>query len=124
MAIVTLYRADQAELYQGAGSCWAESHNDAQRYTDNPGFGGPIVHEMTHDVDADRVLDVTGDNAVAQLASALGLDRQDLLDLGGMVYHCWENSSRIRNLICERYDWVKYTDDFPACCTTWCRMAE
>lgn len=124
MTTITLYRADQAELYAGVGSCWAENRKDAQVYTDNQGFGGPVVHEMAHEIDMSRVLDVTGERAVKQLADAIGLDSQDLMDLGGQVWSCWENSSRIRDLIAEQYDWVKYTDDFPVSCTTWCKMAD
>ena len=122
MQTITLYRADASDLYQGAGSCWAECESDAAAYTSNQGFGGSTVHTVEHEIDSDRVLDLTGDRAVAELASVLDMDRQDLMDLGGMVYHCWENSSRIRNLIAESYDWVKYTDDYPVNCTTWCRM--
>ncbi len=122
MATITLYRADNAELFDGVGSCWSESADDAKAYTDNQGFGGKTVHCVEMDVDTSRVFDLTGERAVAQLASELDRDTQDLLDLGGQVWHCWENSSRIRKQLAESYDWVKYTDDYPVNCTTWCKF--
>jgi hypothetical protein len=122
MATVILYRADSEECHQEEGSCWAESKADAQAYLDNPGFGGNTLHAVEFTVDFDRVLDLTGAAAVKQLANVMDRDQQDLMDLGGQVWHCWENSSRIREWLANRYDWVKYTDDFPVNCTTWCKL--
>jgi len=50
------------------------------------------------------------------------MDLADLKDLGAYPWQAWENSSRIRNKIADQYDWVKYTDDFPVGCITWCRF--
>jgi hypothetical protein len=124
MATITLYRADASDLYDGVGSCWSESQDDAKAYTDNQGFGGDTIHSVEMAIDSDRVLDLTGERAVAELAKVLDLDKQDLMDMGGQVWHCWENSARIKDRLAADYDWVKYTDDFPVNCTTWCRFAE
>jgi hypothetical protein len=122
MTTVTLYRADNADLYCGAGSCWTERRNDAEAYTDNQGFGGPVVHQVTHEMDNDRVLDLTGDNPFQALASAIGVETYEIMDCGGHIYHAWENNETFAAQICDRYDWVKYTDDFPVGCTTWRKM--
>lgn len=110
-------------------SCWSPELSTAESYTDNPGFGGR--HIVSVEIDPAVV-------AVADWTDAAGGTRAMIRDLMGdtdeaeemigewagyEVFQAIENSATLRRLAAEQYDWVSYTDDYPAGATTYRRMS-
>lgn len=130
-APMRLYRATQDDSpYFGRWSCWAETPDAAEAYTDNPGFGGPALYVA--DVEPERVLDLTdARRPLRTLAAALAGEDMDAEEVyvrycegHAYVYQAWEESSRLSARLVSRYDWVRYVDDYPAGAVTWVSLAE
>lgn len=127
-----LYRAADAEQpYTGIGSCWAEDPEAAEAYTANPGFGGPQVWVADVEVDTDRVLDLVGVHDERRaLARALYDDCDEAEDAYedwrgsgyDYAYHVWQERRGVREMLSDRYDWIRYEDDYPDGAVTWVRL--
>lgn len=121
MASVTLYRATDRS-YAEQGDSLSPERATAAAYLDNPGFGGAHLYRVRVTVDFGRVLDLRGEStreAISALAEALGVDAESFSGAADHVHDVWERSDAIRDAIAVRYDWVRYTDEYPEGAETW-----
>ncbi len=127
---MTLFRASSAtEPRFSKMTHYSENTDDAKAYLDNPGYGGEQLYAV--DVEPKDVLDLTGEsNPMRYLADKLaedhGLDydeAHELYERIGMqpfVYEAWENDSKIKRMIKEKYKWIRHdAETFPEGATTW-----
>ena len=91
---------------------FAETRETAEAYLGNPGFGGETLYYT--DVEIEDYLDLTGDDAMADLLSAIDSDS----DYGAIGVD--ELVPRIADKLCDAgYQWVKVNESFPRDTTTW-----
>lgn len=97
---------------------FARRREDAERYHDNPGFGGARLYRAVVEVPAMEVLDLHGMSkaqAIRALARATGLDLDgETAD----VLVC--SSPAVQDaLVARGVRWVRVVDTYPAGCETW-----
>jgi hypothetical protein len=115
-----IYRAANDD-YATAGTCFAIEKNDAVAYLDNPGFGGSSLYAA--DVDVENVLDLTDrrDNWDG-LSEALGYE------VDPQKYGCHfariVSDDDLLNELAEKFDWIKFQDDYPENCITICPLSD
>jgi hypothetical protein len=116
--MTTIYRAtnDKSDAEKiPTGSCWTESREVAQAYTDNQGFGGKHIVEAEL---VGAILDLTdGWDDLAELVDQDQWEPAELVQIwrdNGWLYP-WEESRNVADAISAAgYVWVRYIDDFPA----------
>lgn len=131
-----LYRAAKYDsLYTGC--CFAADLASAEAYTDNPGFGGPVLFSATIDTDSARIVRFT---TIRELADALvdavstddlidffdttdAYDIAELLDATGTLYP-WTVNPKLEAFLGTHFDWAVYPDDYPVGCETWCILSD
>lgn len=131
MTSVTLYRAtDRTDSY-ASGCCFSADPDVAAAYTDNPGFGGATVIEVTVDVDRGEVLRLVdsdgrkGRDAWSRLADALGADESEIREECQQLIEQAIDSRRNRaTLAAAGYQWVVYEDTYPVGAVTWVYLGE
>ena len=97
-------------------SSWSQERKTAERYQDNPGFGGSVLREHSAIPDGPVLhFDAANPRGMADLAESLGFDRekgQEWKDNGWR--YPWEESSKVKSALADsKYGALKYTDDFP-----------
>ncbi len=106
-----LWRAANDDHISDSAS-FAESREVAEFYLDNAGFGGDTLYYA--DVEIDDYLDLTGDDAMADLLAALDSDH----DYGAIGVD--ELVPRVAGKLCDAgIQWVKVNESFPSDTTTW-----
>jgi hypothetical protein len=140
---VTLWRASDNTRDYASGSCFAADEEDAERYLDNPGFGGAHLFSIDIVVPRDRVLSLVDGrrngipyglnarDAWRTVAEALGLDSDDsdvildLIERSETYIHGVFDSPRNRAKIhANGYDWAVYQDSWPDGMVTWVYLGE
>jgi hypothetical protein len=146
--MITIHRATTDPIGR-RGAHFTEKLDDASAYTDNPGFGGPDIYSYdipkssVLDVSgkkwatelADDVLDTWRSSGVSKLERrAAALDSfaeeeggtaaealaREWKDSGyNHVFQVLENDTAAKQALESTWDWVKFTDDFPAGSKTW-----
>ena len=113
---MTIHRAaSEGESGIREFSSWTQQRESAEKYMDNPGFGGPILRSET--VPKGKILeaDVRSVRGMMDLAEKLGFDRdkgQEWFENGWQ--YPWEESGKVREALKNSgYDWIEYVDDFP-----------
>jgi hypothetical protein len=106
-----LWRAANDDMIVGCAS-FAETRDAAELYLDNPGYGGHTLY--TADVEPTDVLDLTGDDAMADLLAAIDSDH----DFGAIGID--ELVPRISQRLAERgVQWVRVCESYPEDTITW-----
>ena len=135
---VVLYRASDNDTDYASGACFAADEDDAEKYLDNPGFGGEHLFSIEIDVPRERVLSLVdgkrdgiphGRNARdawSTVAEALGLDAEDpnvLLDLiedsETYIHGVFDSPKNRAKIHANGYDWAVYQDSWPDGMVTW-----
>ena len=100
---------------------FARRREDAERYRDNPGFGGPTLYRATVCPAPSEVLDLWGmgqAQALRALERATGL--RGLSDQGETADGLVCSSVRVQDALVEHgLRWVRVEDTYPAGCETW-----
>ena len=106
-----LYRAADSD-YIPADSCsFAESIEAAEHYLNNPGYGGSTL--WVTEVDADDVLDLTGDDAEELLSDIVNVKRYGAIGIDELV-------PRIAEQLCKAgIQWVRVNESYPEDTITW-----
>lgn len=106
-----LWRAASDDHISDSAS-FAETREAAEHYLNNPGFGGDTLY--TADVDPCDVLDLTGDDAMADLLAAIDSDH----DYGAIGVD--ELVPRIADKLCDAgIQWCKVRESYPEDTITW-----
>jgi len=107
--MATIYRAaDSTELFVGAH--FAATREEAEAYTNNPGFGGDVVFS----VEAENVLRCDDISELAEALAELGLD----VDADGWrdrglyeVFSVVEHERAVRNALnASGYNWLRFDE--------------
>lgn len=125
---IILYRAAR-DMDVDPPSCWAEHDSDAIVYLNNPGYGGPVLHEVVLHYDTNEVLDLTkkwDEQTFDELAeSYFKWWKTDHYTNHGYrgPYALWEDNPGFAQLLMDNgYKYIVYEDDFPHGCMTWSMM--
>lgn len=106
-----LWRAANDDHISDSAS-FAEDRETAEAYIDNGGFGGSTLYYA--DVEPTDMLDLTGDDAMADLLAAIDSDH----DYGAIGVD--ELVPRLAGKLCDAgYQWVRVNESYPAKTVTW-----
>lgn len=113
---ITVYRAgDPTETGIKPWASFSRERDTAGAYIDNPGYGGPHLREEKVQVSRILEADTRGRKGMADLAEALGFEREkgeEWFDNGWR--YPWEESKKIKDAAQEKgFDAIEYVDDFP-----------
>jgi hypothetical protein len=95
---MNLYRAtSRTSPYFGPGTCWAATHEHAERYTQTEGFGGPTIYVVTVDIIPSEVLDLTANPFAVMAERGIELGSQgdgewlpaEIIRLGELFGSAW-----------------------------------
>jgi hypothetical protein len=129
LKMATLYRASN-HTDTPVFTCFAKEQEDAEAYLDNPGFGGDTLYRVS--IKLGKVLDLTGTDGLLpqcrELLEEAGFDRDEVEDIcngagfecvGDLPAHVSRRVLEAVKALGETYGAVKFTDSFPANCTTY-----
>ena len=106
-----LWRAADDDHISDSAS-FAESRDVAETYRHNGGFGGSVLYYA--DIEPEDILDLTGDDALLDLLTALGTDH----DYGAIGVD--ELVPRVADQLADAgYQWVRVCESYPADTITW-----
>lgn len=114
---ITLHRAAN-DTDVNAGTSFAEDKNVAKMYTNNSGFGGSNLYEIS--IPSGKVLDLTKGNPWKEIAlhSKIKIDPNDYDNYIDRVLPT-ENYGIAEALEKNGFDWVKLHDSYPSGSITW-----
>ena len=106
-----LYRAADSDYVPTDSCSFAESIEAAEHYLDNPGYGGSTL--WVTEVDADDVLDLTGDDAEELLNDVVDVERYGAIGIDELI-------PRISEQLCKAgIQWVRVNESYPEDTITW-----
>ena len=106
-----LYRAADSDYVPTDSCSFAESIEAAEHYLNNPGYGGSTL--WVTEVDADDVLDLTGDDAEELLNDVVDVERYGAIGIDELI-------PRIAEQLCKAgIQWVRVNESYPEDTITW-----
>jgi hypothetical protein len=115
--MVTLYRAANDGYLNPDTTSFGEQRETAEAYLGNPGFGGSVLWSVDVEVDADKVLDITGGDMPGWLARIID-------GMGSISPDVALSYAAVHGAVAERgYEWIRHDlETHPVGAIVWVRL--